>query len=575
LDPADSERPKPSANAKPLPEHLQQNDSSLAMTNRTDGVPEMGDPFQDPNAEQKWAEFNTAAEVTQKLAKVEFEKPDRLWHYLGKTSTEARPQYTEDPATPKHNVKSNFLETVKPAPLPIPPTIGRSYPAAYPIKPAPVSIPPRTPIQSYIRPADRPYTYKPRTEQAYRAPVPNYSPNTQKNPNSPVAHQPNVSYDYRATAPQYGYAQYSNGYHQHRVPVTNTHTFHHYTPPQPTSTNSSSSSNWKPPSTSGPLLSGIDQYARSGPALPEYPYYQSGPPNGSRQLPPFPYAQSPGQRPLYSPLASATASSQQAQGPARSMAPPNNTMSNPAGPSKSPKYANATPSASTSQTPFLQSEYLAYVTKYPYLKNAFLRRAKTYISPYSPNGGFTPEWMPKPGGTPASAAPRPPSANRPPQGLGLSLNGGHQSNFPPPRAPFQFQTPDAFQRDLTNARSGMQKFDDMMKQLAAVPGSTSQPCMTASASAPLLGPRLPPPSRLASLSQDVSKSAIPPVESYAPPLPPPTQLQQPIPSPVSDASRSPMRPEYSPISDDGKTAGPKPALAATAQAHTGETWRYS
>ncbi|KAF2660831.1 hypothetical protein K491DRAFT_725165 [Lophiostoma macrostomum CBS 122681] len=571
LDSVDSERPKPSVNAKPLPEHLQQNDSSLAITNRTDGVPEMGDPFQDPNSEQKWAEFNTAAEVTHKIAKVDLAKPDRLWHYLGKTSTEARPQYTEDPTKPKHNMKSNFLETVKPAPIPIPPMIGRSYPASYPIKPAPVSIPPRTPLQPYIQPADKPYAYKPRTEQAYRAPVSNYSPDTRKNPNSPVAHQPNVVYNHRAT-PQYGYSPYSNGYHQHRVPVTNTHTFHHYTPPQqPPAT--TAASNWKPASTSGPLLEGIDRYAQSGQSLPAYPYYQA-PPNVPRQIPPFPHAQSPGQRPLYSPSAATTAPPPQVQDLARNMAPP--IMSNPAGPSKSPKYASATPSSVyTAQTPLLQSEYLAYVTKYPYLKNAFLRRAQTYISPYSPNGGFTSEWMPKPGSTPASAAPRPSSTNRTPQGLGLNLSGGYQHNLPPPRPSFQFQTPDAFQRDMAKAQSGMPKWESRMMQLAAVPGSTSQPGMTASASAPFLGPPLLPPPRASSLSQDTSKTATPPAKSYTPPLPPPAHLQQPMPSPVSDGLRSPKRPEYSPISDDEKAPAPKPTLAPTAQAHAGETWRYS
>ena len=102
LDPEESQRPKPSANAKPLPDHLKENDASLDISNRTDGVPEMGDPFLDPNAEQKWAEFNTAPEVLQKLAKVDTNNRDRFFFYLGKSSTEARAQFTDDPSNPVH-----------------------------------------------------------------------------------------------------------------------------------------------------------------------------------------------------------------------------------------------------------------------------------------------------------------------------------------------------------------------------------------------------------------------------------------------------------------------------------------
>jgi hypothetical protein len=80
LHPDESQRPKPSANAKPLPEHLKENDASLDITNRTDGVPEIGDPFQDPNSEHKWAEWNTAPEVTRKIAKVDLALPRMALH---------------------------------------------------------------------------------------------------------------------------------------------------------------------------------------------------------------------------------------------------------------------------------------------------------------------------------------------------------------------------------------------------------------------------------------------------------------------------------------------------------------
>jgi hypothetical protein len=68
-------------------------------------------------------------------------------------------------------------------------------------------------------------------------------------------------------------------------------------------------------------------------------------------------------------------------------------QSNPSGTPKPPMYADA-PSSLVIYAAQSPTEYLAYVMKFPYLKNAYLRRAKTYVSPYSPGGGFTQAWMP-------------------------------------------------------------------------------------------------------------------------------------------------------------------------------------
>jgi hypothetical protein len=580
----DSERPKPSANAKPLPEHLKESDSSLAITNRTDGVPEIGDPFQDPNSTEKWAEFNTAPEVTQKVAKTDLNKPNKLWYYLGKTSTEARPQYTDNPAIQKHNTKSNFLDTVKPAPLPIP-IARQSYPASYPIQPSPLSIPPRTPMQQqqqqqqqqrqqqHLRPGEKPYQYKPRTDATWKSPVYNYSPDTRKNPNSPVAHQPNVVYDHRAVGPQYGHPSHSNGHHQHRPSQTN---FHHYSPPQ-------TSSGWKPSQTTGPLPSGIDQYAKGSQPSP-YSYHQTVSSNGGRQLPPSQYGQFQGQpqRPVYSPPTQHNTTAQSQLQPHSAAAPLAGILSNPTGTSKPPGYAK-TPSSSLSTThsPLPQSEYLAYVTKYPYLRNAFLRRAKTYVSPYSPDGGFTPEWTSKVNGsTTPIITPRPPSSSgRPAHGLGLSFSAAPPATLPPPRPMPQFQSSDAFQRDMANAPatySGMPRWESMMKQLATSTASPAQSSATASTGSQ------PPAPRPSGISHEVPANTTIPIQSYTPPpqsttppFPPPNEPQRPIPSPISDAAKSPKRPEYSPISDDGKGPVSKASLASAPQAHLGETWRYS
>lgn len=500
LDPTDSERPKPSANAKPLPDHLKESDASLAITNRTDGVPQKDDPFLDPNAVQKWAEFHTAPEVIQKVAKVDIAKPERLWYYLGKTSTEARPQYTEHPANIKHNPKSNFLDTVRPVPLPIPPVARHSYSASYPIQPAPSSSSPRTPTQAQIRPGERILQYKPKAEPAvYKSPI--YNPDTVKNPNSPVAHQPNVVYDHRTAAPQYSYPSHSPAYHHHHRPPP---VFHHYTPPQ-------SNTTWKASSTNVPLLGGIDQYAQHKPPPPPYPYDQSRSvvPNPPRPLSSFSNVQPSGQHLPYSPVGPPTTSAQ-AHGPSGSnsvLAP--NVMSGSAGP-KSP----------------------------------------------IPNGGFTPEWMPKPTAAVGSNAhpPRPP----PPY-------GGPTTNLPSSRPLPQFQSADAFQRDIAKTPgipNDVPRWESMMKQLASSTGNSSHATTPTQSIRPSPVPVL----------QPSNFPHTPPIQSNTPPMPQPAEPQRPTKSPIRDESRSPKRPEYSPISDDGKE--PSLIRPIIPPLHSGETWRF-
>ncbi|KAF2688840.1 hypothetical protein K458DRAFT_359809 [Lentithecium fluviatile CBS 122367] len=568
LDPEESQRPKPSANAKPLPEHLKENDASLDMSNRTDGVPEIGDPFHDPNAEQKWAEFNTAPEVTRKVAKVDLSKPDRLWHYLGKTSTEARPQYTDNLANSKHNPKSNFLDRVRPAAPVIPAFQHRSYPAAYPIKPAPLSMPPRTPVQDSVRP----YAYKPKESMMHTFRPSHYTPDTRKNPNSPVAHQPNA-YSYRAHGPQYGQSTHQTGYHHQGYSQG---TYIPYVPPQ------SSSSVWKQqPTTSGPHLNGSSPYSRvqqASAVLPPYPY---NPVRSPKELPPYPYQQGPGPvaRPAYSPPASHRPSAP-SQPPSRSDAPISSLLSNPTGTSKPPMYATTHSSSidSSAQPPSSQAEYLAYVTKYPYLKNAFLRRAKTYISPYSPDGGITSEWMPKPAST-ASSYPtqRPPPLNQPhmSNGLGLNFPGGTPPNLPVPRPAPQFQSADAFRQDIAKAPRtpvSAPKWEHMFKQLGTSTGAPPTPALSMAAG--------PSPTAMQPLAP-LSKGSTPPLlpltsaQSHTPPLPPPIEPQRPIPSPLSDTPKSPKRPEVSPITDGGEDEPVSGNPALLPPIHTAETWRYT
>ncbi|KAF2744315.1 hypothetical protein M011DRAFT_460883 [Sporormia fimetaria CBS 119925] len=538
LDPAESERPKPSANAKPLPEHLNQTDSSLAITNRTDGVPEKGDPFLDPNAPEKWEEFNTAPEVTQKVDKVNMSAPDKLWYYLGKTSTEARPQYTEDLARPRHNPKSNFLDTVKPPP---PPAMMQPYRMQYNMKPVLPHI--------YTQPPGPAYKYKPKQDATYKTPA--YAPDNRKNPSSPVAHQPNVVYDHRGSGTHYPPPSQT----AHQRPATN---FHHYTPPQ--------ANGYSAPAGSATFVQ--ERYTPGSQTLPPYPY---GPPGGAptanrqpQQQPAYAYQQpqpqGQGQRHVYSPHVSHPAPYTQAPAPAPapSAAPLSNILSNPAGKPNSSMYAHAYPFPTR---PHSQADYLAYITKYPYLKNAFLRRAKTYISPYSPNGGITPEWrdrMPGNVGPPRYSqpiAPRPPSTTNQhpphPQGNPAPYQGL------PPLPPFnhrptpQFQSADAFQRDM--ARSTPQptptKWDSMMRQLQSSASPAPSPAV-ASMVPPNPNPAL-----------GVSGPVDPKLSAPAAHGPPRAQVGG-----AATSLMSPLRPEVEPITPPANATSsveaPPPKVAA-------------
>jgi hypothetical protein len=84
------------------------------MPESSERKPSPGDPFtEDPKTE--WAEFVLGASPKNKAQKkIEFSQPKQLWHFLGKTSTESKAQYTADPSKPIHDPLSNFLQTVEP-----------------------------------------------------------------------------------------------------------------------------------------------------------------------------------------------------------------------------------------------------------------------------------------------------------------------------------------------------------------------------------------------------------------------------------------------------------------------------
>lgn len=156
-DPEDFKLPKASANALPMPTSRKAKEEINAKRS-ADEPPRAGDIFVEgpsPGKDFVWSEFHTceASECKNKAqTKIDFSKENQVWHYLGKTSTEAKAQYTEDPSKPQHNPKCNFLDSIPKPPPPPRPQHQPSYGATHPSQA-------RGPMPTK---PEKPYVYKPR-----------------------------------------------------------------------------------------------------------------------------------------------------------------------------------------------------------------------------------------------------------------------------------------------------------------------------------------------------------------------------------------------------------------------------
>ncbi|KAI9751474.1 MAG: hypothetical protein M4579_006046 [Chaenotheca gracillima] len=181
LDPSDSRLPVPSATARPISEFPAQKKNLAKEKQPTHPIPD--DPFCDPDGPHVWSEFHTAQDIKNPhQVKVDMDKVKGVWHYLGKTSTEARAQYTEDARKSLHNPESNFLESVKPPPvinasaqrkpIPVPhPPVNATRPNQHALNAiqAQARQPEQPPADPY-QPArtEKPYQYKPKSAESYR-----------------------------------------------------------------------------------------------------------------------------------------------------------------------------------------------------------------------------------------------------------------------------------------------------------------------------------------------------------------------------------------------------------------------
>ncbi|KAI0099297.1 hypothetical protein GGR51DRAFT_535561 [Nemania sp. FL0031] len=148
-DPADLHLPHASRNAIPMPTSRKAKELINATRRRIEELPRPEEPFVEGGF--VWAEFNHHdLEANKVQAKVDLSKENQIWYYLGRNSTDARPQYTEDPNKKQHNCKSNFLDSIPRPALPPPPP-RKSYGSTFSI---------HTPIP--VPKMEKPYQYKPR-----------------------------------------------------------------------------------------------------------------------------------------------------------------------------------------------------------------------------------------------------------------------------------------------------------------------------------------------------------------------------------------------------------------------------
>ncbi|KAI2622598.1 hypothetical protein GGS21DRAFT_534568 [Xylaria nigripes] len=152
-DPADLRLPHASRNAIPMPTSRKAKELINATRRRIEEPPRPEEPFVEGGF--MWAEFNHHDIGTNKAqVQVDLSKDNQIWYYLGRNSTDARPQYTDDLRKKQHNPKSNFLDSI-PRPAIPPPPPRKSYGLAFSIH-TPASASKSAPK------TEKPYQYKPR-----------------------------------------------------------------------------------------------------------------------------------------------------------------------------------------------------------------------------------------------------------------------------------------------------------------------------------------------------------------------------------------------------------------------------
>ncbi|KAG8625608.1 hypothetical protein KVT40_006009 [Elsinoe batatas] len=211
LNPDESQRPKPSAAAIPMPADM--NKMLVSIDNRQDGVPKIDEIFHN-NEANKWAEFSSVWDPPQgyrpgKISnrdqtKVDLSKPDQLYFYLGDLSTEAKCKFTDDPSKPRPVESADFMERVR---LPAAPRRG-------PINGVPRPYQNNSMNAYSVDASGRPYAYKPRIAPAPINTAPRRESSGASSQGPPGSPFPPDAYYSSTTLPAAFSGQYSN-YVQH------------------------------------------------------------------------------------------------------------------------------------------------------------------------------------------------------------------------------------------------------------------------------------------------------------------------------------------------------------------------
>lgn len=389
LNPDDSQRPKPSTNALPMPKGM--NKRALSISNRQDGVPEQGDAFHD-NPDYKFQEFYNmhmpppgyATKPLQAPCRlhVDINAADQLYYYMPTISTEAKDFFTERVGSNVIAPRANFVERVSP------PRQEYQYLNKLPIaasRPMPRPIVPHRLAGTIENPSNRgekPYVYKPK-EPARPNVMWSIDPQALAIQKSFVAQtdRRHAHYSPQQPKPSYNY--------QDSDPVRNV------TPLRPFPRDHYYSTETLPAAMPGEYSDfthavrrqsqGAQTLPKSGPEARGYIQNYQSSLHQEKELKPF--ATNAGIFPKSSQYSKPPKSNISGNGRPKSSAPTQQTL--PGAP-----LTPITTISATSRIPETPPGYLENLQKYPYLRNSFLRSKRPYESPYPTGGGFTSQYLP-------------------------------------------------------------------------------------------------------------------------------------------------------------------------------------
>ncbi len=294
-------------------------------------------------------------------AKVELDEPGRLWHYIGKPSTDSKAQYTDDPSNPVHNPQSDFLDALAKSTSLVPPPPSQA--------PQPAMLPPKRP------PANA--TPVPVPVHVFALPLSSFPPNTFQQPSGQTAGQTAAQPGAQPPAePRRSYSVIKPPYVPHTSPTTTAFP----APPLSASPLEVAASNFRKSSDGfvhpqRPASHRRDRRSSSSSRRPFGSFFSMPKTGGGNSK--FPQIQHPNLSHGYATVPTAKPHSSSAS---TEMSPPgSNLKSEPGSEARTP--ALSPPEHTIQQTPTSQ--------KYSFFQVHGNADASTYRSPYLENGGFS------------------------------------------------------------------------------------------------------------------------------------------------------------------------------------------